>query len=169
LLALSLVAAACTDPASATVAPVAVDEPLPLLEGETLDGGRFSSEDLAGSPMVVNAWASWCVECETETPQLIALSREYADEGVRFVGINHGDQHAAATAFAARYGVPYPSLEDPAGRYAASFGYLGLPATFVVDASGTIRWAIFGPTDAEQLAPLIDDVLAGDAPSEGAG
>jgi thiol-disulfide isomerase/thioredoxin len=152
--------AGCTGSSLEPVAPVALDEPLPLLEGDTLDGGRFSSAGSSGSPLVVNAWASWCEPCEEETPQLVALSREFADEGVRFLGINHADQHAAATAFAERVGIPYQSIEDPAGRLAAQLGYVGLPATFVVDAGGTVRWALFGPTDAATLRPLIEDVVS---------
>jgi thiol-disulfide isomerase/thioredoxin len=162
---LVLVLVACTGSEAAPAAPISVDEPLPLIEGPTLDGGRASSADLAGAPLVVNAWASWCEPCEEETPQLVALSREFAAEGVRFLGINHADQHAAATAFAGRVGISYPSVEDPAGRLAAALGYVGLPATFVVDASGTMRWAVLGPTDADTLRPLIEDVV-GSEPAE---
>jgi thiol-disulfide isomerase/thioredoxin len=137
-----------------------VAEPLPRLEGETLDGAPISTDDFAGTVLVVNAWASWCLPCEDEQPQLVELSREYADDGVRFLGINHADQAAQARAFVDRYAVPYPSIHDPAGRLAASLGYVGLPDTYVVDAGGTVRFAVNGPTDARQLSDLIDQVLA---------
>jgi cytochrome c biogenesis protein CcmG/thiol:disulfide interchange protein DsbE len=159
-LALTVLAGACTaDGTVEIVPPVEANEPLPDLSGPSLDGGTIDIAEFEGAPMVVNAWASWCGPCEDEMPELIGLSREYADEGVRFLGINHGDQQAAARAFAARMGTPYPSVEDPAGRFAADLGYVGLPATFIVDAAGTIRWAVYGPTDAETLRPLIDDVV----------
>jgi alkyl hydroperoxide reductase subunit AhpC len=62
-----------------------------------------------------------------------------------------------------RYGVPYPSIEDPSGRFAASLGYTGLPATYVVDRAGTIRYSIIGSTTSEAtLSSLIDRTLSGD-------
>jgi hypothetical protein len=61
------------------------------------------------------------------------------------------------------FDVSYPSLYDPQGRTAALLDYPFLPDTYVVDAAGTIRYAIYGETDEAELSGLIDDVLAGDA------
>ena len=155
---------ACTGDAS-PAQPVAIERPLPDLSGPQLAGGTVDIGEFEGSPMVVNVWASWCGPCETETPDMIRLSGEYADDGVRFLGVDHNDQTAAARAFTERMGTPYPSVEDPAGRFAAQLGYIGLPATFVVDEDGVIRWAIYGPTDAATVRPLIDDVLGVASPT----
>jgi hypothetical protein len=58
--------------------------------------------------------------------------------------------------------VPYPSIEDPSGRFAASLGYAGLPATYVVDRDGTIRFSIIGSHTSEAtLSGLLDQVLTG--------
>jgi thiol-disulfide isomerase/thioredoxin len=138
-----------------------VSQPLPLLRGEDLQGNPISSEDFAGRVLVVNAWASWCTPCEQEQPDLVQLARRYADRGVAFLGINHMDQGAAAIEWVRTYHVPYPSIADPSGRFAASFDYFGLPDTYVVDAGGTIRYAIGpGATTAAQLSELLDAVLA---------
>ena len=59
--------------------------------------------------------------------------------------------------------VTYPSLYDPQGRTAALLDFPFLPDTYVVDGAGTIRYAIYGETDEDELSGLIDDVLAGDA------
>jgi len=120
----------------------------------------MSTEDHAGQVLVLNVWASWCAPCEAEMPELVKVARAYANRGVTFLGINHQDQLAAARAFAERYDVPYDSFHDDAGRFAAKLGYLGLPDTYVVDAGGTIRLAISGPTTEEQLSALLDEVLA---------
>jgi thiol-disulfide isomerase/thioredoxin len=162
LAAVVLTLAACTrvtaDPGTTVVRHVA--DPLPTVEGPTLDGDRLSTDELLGSVLVINVWASWCAPCEQEQPELVELAERYRDEGVRFLGINHQDQEAAAREFARRFDVPYPSIVDPGGRYAAKFGYLGLPDTYVVDAGGTIRIAINGPKDGPQLSAAIDEVLA---------
>ena len=76
---------------------------------------------------------------------MIRLSGEYADEGSGSSGSTTAIRRPPARAFNERMGTPYPSVEDPAGRFAAELGYVGLPATFVVDADGVIRWAIYGP------------------------
>lgn len=153
---------ACTqvDPSATTVVRRVV-EPLPLLEGEDLDGRPISSEDFRGEVLVVNVWGSWCGPCEQEQPELVRVAEDYADRGVAFLGINYADQVAAAREFVRRFEVPYPSLVDEAGKTAAQLGYLGLPDTYIVDAEGTMRVAIAGPTSGSQLGALLDEVLAG--------
>jgi cytochrome c biogenesis protein CcmG/thiol:disulfide interchange protein DsbE len=56
--------------------------------------------------------------------------------------------------------VTYPSIVDPAGAFADDLGFVGLPDTYVVDRSGTIRYAVFGRTSETELAGLIEDLLA---------
>ncbi len=137
-----------------------VFEPMPVLSGEDLRGKPLSSQDLAGHVLVVNAWATWCTPCEREQPALVQVADRYAERGVRFLGIDHADQQAAALEWVRRFDVPYSSLADPSGRFAGTLGYIGLPDTYVVDASGTIRFVVTGPTDAEQLSGLLDRLLA---------
>jgi peroxiredoxin len=166
LVAIALLGLAGCTRGSATVASGtearAVAEPLPTLEGEDLQGNPLRSEDFRGQVLVVNAWASWCVPyCAQEQPDLVATATRYRDQGVRFLGINHADQRASAQEWVRHYDVPYPSLYDPSGRIAGLLGYYGLPDTYVVDPSGTIRYVIGpGPATAAQLSAAIDDVLA---------
>lgn len=137
------------------------DEPLPRLAGETLDGDRLRAGAYAnGDALVIYVWATWCAPCRREQPQLVDLSERYADRGVRFLGINYWNDRDAANAWVSEFDVPYPSLYDPSGETAVDLGYPGLPHTYVVDADGTIRWVVFGETDARELSGLIDDVLA---------
>ena len=156
-------AVACTrgqaTEAGAGVRPMS--EPLPVLRGEDLQGKPISSDDLAGHVLVINAWATWCTPCEQEQPALVQVAKRYADRGVRFLGIDHMDQTAQANEWVRSYHVPYPSISDPSGRFAAVFDYFGLPDTYVVDAGGTIRFAVGpGATTEAQLSGLLDEVLA---------
>jgi len=156
-------AVACTR-SQATEAGTGVrpmSEPLPVLRGEDLQGNPISSDDLAGHVIVINAWATWCTPCEQEQPALVRVAERYADRGVRFLGIDHMDQTAQANEWVRSYHVPYPSISDPSGRFAAVFDYFGLPDTYVVDAGGTIRFAVGpGATTEAQLSGLLDEVLA---------
>jgi thiol-disulfide isomerase/thioredoxin len=155
--------AACTraEQTAGVTAVRSVSEPMPLLAGEDLDGRLVSTTDYLGSVLVVNAWATWCTPCEQEQPALEAVAKRYASRGVRFLGIDHMDQDAKAADWVKRYDVSYPSMVDPTGKFAASLDYFGLPDTYVVDPTGTIRYTIGpGATTEAQLSGLLDQVLA---------
>lgn len=145
-------------------APVEMNTPLPSIVGEALDGSTLDSADFRGRPTVINAWATWCGPCEREQPALVRLAQRYGTR-VRFVGINYNDDdRAGAVRWLERYHVPYPSYYDASGRTAHLLKYpLGIPDTYVADASGVIRWAIYGELDEQRLASAIDEVLAAQA------
>ena len=110
--------------------------------------------------LVVNVWATWCEPCRREQPALQRVQADYETRGVEFVGVNYRDDRAAAERWVEGFEVTYPSLYDPDGRTAASLGFPFLPDTYVVDAGGTMRYAVYGETSAEELSGLIDEVLA---------
>jgi cytochrome c biogenesis protein CcmG/thiol:disulfide interchange protein DsbE len=143
-----------------------VSKPLPALAGPALhpDGGRIAASDFRGKPLVVNFWATWCGPCRQEQGILQGLWQRYHDRGVMFLGVDQRDDPAAAAAQLRDLGVTYPNLSDLSGAYANDFGFVGLPDTYVVDRSGTIRYQVIGRiSDPSQLATLIDHVLAGNA------
>ena len=165
VVALVLMAAACsgTDGASGADDPLgakAMNEPAPALAGDTVGGGTAALADLRGKVVVVNFWATWCTPCRAEQPELVRLSDDYRHKGVEFLGVLERDDTAKAKAWLKEFGVPYPSIVDEPGAWADDFAFFGLPDTYVIDRAGTIRWSVFGQTDAAQLRPLIDEVLA---------
>jgi len=155
-----LLGTACSGGERSIFGVAEMDEPLPRLAGETLDGDRLdASTYAAGSVLVLNVWSYNCAPCRREQPMLVELAGRYEDEGVRFLGINYLDDLDSAKGWIEEFQVPYPSLHDPSGRTAVDLGYPALPDTYVVDRQGTIRWVVFGETDERELAGLIDDVL----------
>jgi thiol-disulfide isomerase/thioredoxin len=125
---------------------------LPALVGSTLSGRQLTASSYAaGSPLVVNVWASWCSPCRRELPLLADAARR----GVRILGIDERDSASHAQSFARGHGVRYPSLSDPDGRVLASLRVLpqtGLPSTLVVDSSGLIVATVVGPLTSRSLA-----------------
>lgn len=100
---------------------------------------------LRGTPVVVNAWASWCGPCRIELPH---FQREAVRLGARvaFLGVNPGDDPQLARELAAAYPMPYPSFTDPRFNIVAGrFGSRVLPLTVFFDARGrrTIRQGQF--------------------------
>lgn len=144
--------------------PRAVPSPLigrelPAFSAAALDGGQVRSEELAGRPLIVNFWASWCLPCVAEHAVLVETVERYGAE-VTVVGILYQDGPEAARGFLARYGDGgWPHALDPSGTLAVEYGVTGPPESFFVDASGIVRDKIIGPVTreaiAEKLVPLL--------------
>lgn len=143
------------------VRSVLLDRPAPPLEGDTLQGGSFDLADFRGRVAVVNVWASWCVACREEHPELVAASRELEPYGVQFVGIDTQDTIKGARAFEAEMGeFGYPSVLDADGRKIVDWGAFGVPETFLVDADGRVRAKYVGAVNRAWLMANALDLLA---------
>jgi cytochrome c biogenesis protein CcmG/thiol:disulfide interchange protein DsbE len=133
---------------SALIGRTAPDFTLPPVEG--VDLPAFSSADLRNltGPVLVNFWASWCVPCIIEHPQLTRLHRE----GVPVFGIAYKDRHEDSAKFLRDRGNPYRRLSaDIPGRVAIDWGVYGVPETYLIDRQGLIRWRYAGPITPEVL------------------
>jgi cytochrome c biogenesis protein CcmG/thiol:disulfide interchange protein DsbE len=141
------------------VPSVLVGKPAPAFSLPPLEGQpALSNADLADlpAPVLVNFWASWCVPCIVEHPQLMRLSRD----GVPVLGINYKDKPAAAAAFLVRHGNPFQRLgRDEPGRVAIDWGVYGVPETYLLDRKGIIRWRWPGPVTPEVLEQDIRPLL----------
>ncbi|MBI0434815.1 DsbE family thiol:disulfide interchange protein [Roseomonas sp. KE0001] len=108
------------------------------------------------APVLVNFWASWCVPCIVEHPQLMRLARE----GVTILGINYKDRPADARAFLQRHGNPFRQLaQDAPGRVAIDWGVYGVPESYLIDRQGIVRWRWPGPVTPEVLEQDIRPLL----------
>lgn len=117
----------------------------------------LSSSDLRGEVSLVNVFASWCVACREEHPIFMTLKR---DRAVPIHGLNYKDQPGDAAQWLDKMGDPYTRTgADRDGRVAIDWGVYGVPETFVVDASRTIRHKHIGPLKREpydaDIAPLL--------------
>ncbi|MEX1263800.1 MAG: TlpA disulfide reductase family protein [Actinomycetota bacterium] len=137
-----------------------IDEAFPGLRGEAVVGPPVDTAAMAWSVLVVNVWASWCLACRREQPALQQVQAAYVDRGVELVGVNYRDQRAAAERWIEEFDVTYPSMYDPEGRTAASLGFPFVPDTYLIDASGATRYAIYGETSVQELSGLIDELLS---------
>lgn len=122
--------------------------PAPAFTLSQLNGeGDVSLSDFEGSPIVVNFWASWCLPCRVEMPHLVEAHEQYADDGVRFIGVAISDTNEDALAFIEDFNVPvedgYVMVTDPDGEATIDYGVGGLPVTFFIQQDGAVhtRWA----------------------------
>ena len=134
--------------------PSAPGPAVPSDSMEAFTGGSVSLTDYAGTPMVVNFWASWCPPCIAEMPDLEAV-HQMADGQVDFVGINTQDTPDRAAELAEQTAVTYDLVRDPDGGLFQAFGVFGMPSTFYVDADGLI---VGRHTGLLTQQALIDDI-----------
>ncbi len=137
-----------------------IGRPMPAFSLATLDGQTLSSQELAGRPVLVNFWASWCIPaCVDEHPVLLDAADRH--EELAMVGILYQDRPEDAARFLARYGDGgWPNLIDARGSTAIDFGVTGPPETFLVDSDGVVRARHVGPLTQQALADLLAPILA---------
>ena len=110
-----------------------------------LADGRLALEELRGTPVVLNFWASWCGPCKDEAPLLADAAREHGDVAV--VGIDVEDLTGDARGFLRENRVPYASVRDGDGSTRDDYGATGIPETYFVDAGGRAVAHVPGPVD----------------------
>jgi thiol-disulfide isomerase/thioredoxin len=111
--------------------------PLHLVD---LDGQRFSLEDLRGSVVLVNLWASWCGPCRAEAPALSRLQKNLGSGGFEVVAVNvESEPPQRVRELARELGMDY-RVALPAEPLSGTFGESQvLPSTWLVDREGRVR------------------------------
>lgn len=121
--------------------------PAPKLDLPRLDGkGNLSLASLRGKVVVVNFWASWCVDCKLEAKTFATAAERWRGKDVVFLGVDSQDGSGPARRYMQRYDMTYPVVHDGEGTQGSQhWGVTGYPETFIVDRSGKIlghdHWA----------------------------
>jgi cytochrome c biogenesis protein CcmG/thiol:disulfide interchange protein DsbE len=117
--------------------------------------GASRNDLVGGQPRLLNIWASWCLPCITEAPQLEALKAQ----GVEIVGIAIRDRPEDVANFLVRYGNPYARIgADDISEVQLAIGSSGVPETFVIDAKGVIRYQHLGDIREDDVPMLLAEL-----------
>jgi cytochrome c biogenesis protein CcmG/thiol:disulfide interchange protein DsbE len=116
---------------------------------------------MRGDVVVLNFWASWCLECRTEHATLSDVARSYAGKPVHFVGVLYLDDPKSGTEWISKMGgQAYPGTLDPQSKTSIDYGVYGVPETYFLDRNGQVAYKNTGPVTAATLAQKIDSLLA---------
>jgi peroxiredoxin len=134
----------------------------PQVSGSTLDARQLSLTEHRGTVVVLNFWASWCLECRAEMAMLERLQREFSSRGLSIIGVNARESRAAVGRHATELGLTFPLVLDPDGKINARYGVIGLPTTFVIGRDGRAIALAIGPRKWESAPAraLIEALLA---------
>lgn len=145
----------------------AVGQPAPDFNLQFFNGyewqGKTSANlsDMRGNIVVINFWASWCVECRYEAAALDNAAQKYADNGVVVLGVAYADVEPNSIRYMEEFDVSYPHAPDLGTDISDLYRITGVPETFVVDADGNIAYFQIGPISEATLNGVIDQLLQG--------
>jgi cytochrome c biogenesis protein CcmG/thiol:disulfide interchange protein DsbE len=156
------------DPAADAAAKVEIGSPAPSYAATTMTGDSVSLGGLRGKVVLLNVWATWCGPCRKEIPELRAIHASYKDRGLELVGVtvDAAGSDDAIRQFTKDFEMAYPIWRDPDERINARYSIVGLPATFLIDRGGILRWKATGPVEPNDtsLASAIGRALGGSSP-----
>jgi cytochrome c biogenesis protein CcmG/thiol:disulfide interchange protein DsbE len=147
-----------TQPKDQFVESTMIGEALPDFALDPAFGGlpgASKADFVGGEPKLLNIWASWCLPCIAEAPQLEALKAQ----GVEIIGIAIRDRPEDVANFLSQYGNPYSRIgSDRISEVQLAIGSSGVPETFVIDAAGMIRYQHIGDIRADDVPMLLAEL-----------
>lgn len=146
--------------ADLSVVPVAVKYPAPELALENVNGGTESLADFSGQVLLLNNWATWCPPCKAEMPTLKKFHDAHSTEGFTIIAVEAGDGKEEVLQFANSLGLTFPIWLDPDGVALNAFKNGSLPNSYVIDRSGTVRYAWTGEISLAMLEKFVTPLIA---------
>ena len=139
----------------------------PPVEGTTIYGDEISLADQRGRWVVLNFFASWCVPCLEEHPELLAFDAAHRAKGdAVLISVTFDDSADDARAFFEKRGGTWPVIDDPTNAIGVAFGVAQVPETFVISPNGTVVQRYSGAVTRAALEELIASYEAEGSGSE---
>ena len=143
--------ALATGPLLKEAAPFTLSQP---------DGGTVSSADIAGKVAVINFWATWCVPCVKEIPNLNQAYAKHQQDGLIIIGVNYQQNRERVLRFLKKAPISYPVALDEDGSFAKRFGVSALPVSIMINREGLIVHKLVGTLSQEVLERWIEEAPA---------
>ncbi len=115
-----------------------VGKKLPDLRFKSSDGTAIALRSLAGKPLLIDFWATWCSPCVAALPELAEIYEETRGKGLAFLAVDQDNDPGKGSSFLQKKGYTWPDFTDPDAEVHRQLGYEGLPHVILVDSTGTI-------------------------------
>ncbi|HEU4710313.1 MAG TPA: cytochrome c biogenesis protein CcdA [Pyrinomonadaceae bacterium] len=139
-------------------------DPIPEVEFQTLAGQPFRLQDLQGQVVLLNFWATWCIPCREEIPELNQLQHEMQAQGLKVIGASTEDSAEGVTAYQAEVAKFEYEVLLGGSDAKAKLAHPQLPTTYLIDRQGRIRDKIIGARNKAGweavVKPLLDEAPA---------
>ncbi len=158
LVVVGIVLATRTPQEATAVASPLLGRQAPSFTGRDLQtGAPVSLAALRGHYVVVNFFASWCIPCQEEAPDLSRFHYEQAHtaDGADMVSVVFHDTSSTARAFLQKNGDLWPAVADPGGTIAEDYGVTAPPTTFVINPAGRVTAVLVGPATQKNLDTFV--------------
>ena len=144
-----------------SVVPMAVNYSAPDLSLQNINGETESLSDYRDNVVLINNWATWCPPCKAEMPTLVAYHNEHTADGFSVIAVEAGEPLDVVTPFVESFEMNFPVWLDPDGKALNAFRNGTLPNSYVIDRTGTVRYAWTGEISMAMLekyvTPLIEE------------
>jgi peroxiredoxin len=133
----------------------------PAVTFVSLQGEKITTTSLRGKVVLVNFWATDCVTCVKEMPEIVATHNKYRDRGFETIAVAmRHDPPNYVLSYTEKNKLPFKVALDPMGELAKAFGEVKLtPTTFVIDKQGNVVTRILGEPDFAKLHALLEEKL----------
>jgi cytochrome c biogenesis protein CcmG/thiol:disulfide interchange protein DsbE len=158
VIAAGLIAVLATRPSATTVeaqSPL-VGRAAPAVAGAAVGGTHFQLARAPGHYVVLNFFASWCVPCQQEGPELVTFAFQHQQSGTpAVVSVVFQDTTSSARAYQRKIGVTWPTMVDPNNAIALAYGVREDPTSFLIAPDGRVVASIVGGVTAKGLNALV--------------
>jgi thiol-disulfide isomerase/thioredoxin len=127
---------------------------------QTPQGKKMSLASVSGKVVVLSFWATWCVPCQQEMPEMQTLYKELQGKGFEILAVDVMEDKVTVEAFLKAHGYTFPVLLDSDGKVAGMYGAEGLPTNFVIDAKKRILARVVGIGGPTWTSPEMHAVFA---------
>lgn len=149
-------AAGKVDPGTHAAAALQKGQAAPDFDLALADGRYTNLGGLAGRPVVINFWATWCGPCQEEMPQLVKAAA--ANPDLTVLAVNVQENRSQVEPFAQKFGMDLPVVLDETGAVRELYQVKGLPTTYFIGRDGKIASVFAGPLTPQALSQRLAEI-----------
>lgn len=123
---------------------LALEQLAPAFTVKTLDGSSFNLDRMQGRVVLIDFWATWCVPCMKELPQIKQIAKDFAGQPLVILGISWDEDEQTWKDFVRKNQMIWPQYRDTDHRLGRLFEVEAIPSYYTIDSDGVIASELLG-------------------------